>query len=110
MNGPAGKTTRPKQSHQNHKVHVPKKHKSDVWKGPEAKINQKLAGGLSHAFTIRDASKVLTKDGLKDPKLNLYRIVSFPFRYYDKASLLFKIVLFPGWFTMLMWRKYKVSK
>lgn len=95
--------------HQNHKVHTPQKHGSDVWKGPEAEINQKLAGGLSRAFTIRDASKILTSGGLKAPKLNLYRIFSFPFRYYEKIPLL-KPILFPGWLAMLLWRKQKVSK
>ena len=95
--------------HQNHKAHTPQKHGSDVWKGPEAKINQKLAGGLSHAFTIRDASKILTSGGLKTPRLNLYRIFSFPFRYYEKIPLL-KPILFPGWLAMLLWRKQKVSK
>ena len=94
--------------HQNHKIHIPQKHKINVWKGPEAKINQQLAGGLSHALTIRDASKVLTKEGLKNPKPNLYRIFSFPFRYYDKIPLL-KPILFPGWLAMLWWRKLKVK-
>ena len=96
--------------HQNHKVHIPQKHKKDVWKGPEAKINQKLAGGLSRALTIRDASKILilTGSGLKNPKLSWYRIFSFPFRYFEKIPLL-KPILFPGWLAMLLWRKLKVK-
>lgn len=92
--------------HQNHKIHIPEGHKNNVWKGPEVKINQKLAGGLSHAFTIRDASKILTRAGLKNPKINLYRIFSLPFRYYEKMPLL-KPIFFPGWLAMLLWRKTK---
>jgi len=94
--------------HQNHKVHIPQGQRKNVWKGPEVKINQKLAGGLSHALTIRDASKVLTSNGLKDPELNLYRILSFPFRYFEKIPW-FKPILFPGWLAMLLMRKIKVS-
>ena len=94
--------------HQNHRVHIPQKNKKYVWKGPEAKINQKLAGGLSHAFTIRDASCLLTKEGLKKPKVNFYRIFSAPFRYYDRKPV-FKPLLFPGWLAMLLLRKIKVS-
>ena len=94
--------------HQNHQVHMPKHHQSDVWRGPEAKINQKLAGGISHAFTIRDCSKVLARDGLKNPEFNLYRIFSTPFRYYHKNFLL-KPILFPGWLAMILWRKIKHS-
>ena len=89
--------------HQNHRAHIPQGQNNNVWKGPEAKINQKLAGGLSHALTIRDVSKVLTKDGLKNPKINFYRIFSLPFRYYEKIPLL-KPVLFFGWLAMLLWR------
>ena len=96
--------------HQNHKFYIPKNQKIDVWKGPEAKINQKLAGGISHALTIRDASKILTKEGIKNPKTNLYRIFSFPFRYFEKVPIFLKIFLFPGWLTFILWRKIKISK
>lgn len=89
--------------HQNH-GYPDKKWKSGIWKGPESKLNQKLAGGLSHALTIRDTSKILTEEGLKSPKLNLYRIFSFSFRYYEKTPWL-KPFLFPGWLAMLLWRK-----
>lgn len=94
--------------HQNHKVHITQKYKSDVWKGPEAKINQKLAGGISHALTIRDTSEVLTSEGIKKPKITPYRIFSFPFRYYDKAPL-FRPILFLGWLLFFWWRKLKVK-
>lgn len=96
-------------AHQNHKVHTPKGHKIDVWRGPEAKTNQKLAGGVSHAFTIRDCSKVLTREGLKNPKIDFYRIFSLPFRYYDKFPIL-KPILFPGWLAFVLWRKIKIGK
>jgi len=95
--------------HQNHKVHTPQGQRKNVWKGPEVKINQKLAGGLSHAFTIRDASKILTDRGLENPKLNLYRIFSAPFRYFGKIPWI-KPLLFPGWLAMLIVRKIKVSR
>jgi hypothetical protein len=35
-----------------------------VWKGPEAERNLELAGGLSHYFTIEDATHTLTERGL----------------------------------------------
>ncbi|TSC75479.1 MAG: hypothetical protein G01um101430_321 [Parcubacteria group bacterium Gr01-1014_30] len=95
--------------HQNHKVHLPRGHKKNVWKGPEAKMNQTLAGGLSRAFTIRDCSKLLTKEGLENPKVDFYRIFSAPFRYYDKLPAL-KPFLFFGWLVFLIWRKIKIIK
>ncbi len=95
-------------AHQNHKVHTPKGQKVNVWRGPEAKTNQKLAGGINHAFTIRDCSKVLTREGgLKNPKTDFYRIFSLPFRYYDKFPML-KPLLFPGWLMFVLWRKIKI--
>lgn len=90
--------------HQKHKPNTPSGQEINVWKGPEVKINQKLAGGLSHAFTIRDASKILINGRLQNPKLNLYRIFSLPFRYYEKIPWL-QPILFPGWLAMLLWRK-----
>jgi len=95
-------------AHQNHKVHVPKKNEKDVWKGPEAKINQKLAGGISHGLTIRDASMVLTENGLEKPEFNFYRFFSGPFRYYDKIPFL-RPILFFGWAAILLRRKKKVG-
>jgi hypothetical protein len=89
--------------HQNHS-YPDKKWKSGIWKGPESKTNQKLAGGFAHALTLRDVDWVLTPSGLRKPKLTFYRIFSFPFRYYEKLPML-KIFLFPGWLTMIFWRK-----
>lgn len=91
--------------HQNHPYFSPQG-KKGIWKGEEARENQRLAGGISHAFTIRDCSKVLTRDGLKSPKISFYRIFSFPFRYYYKTKIL-KPLLFPGWLGMLLWRKIR---
>lgn len=96
-------------AHQNHKVHIPKGQKINVWKGPEAKENQRLAGGISHALTIRDCSKVLTKEGLKNPRIDFYRIFSLPFRLYDKFPIM-KPLLFPGWLAFVLWRKIKLVK
>jgi hypothetical protein len=89
--------------HQNHS-YPDKKWKSGIWKGPESKTNQKLAGGFAHALTLRDVNWVLTSSGLRKPKLTFYRIFSFPFRYYEKLPML-KIFLFPGWLAMIFWRK-----
>lgn len=92
--------------HQNHTYLHHRKGKTVVWKGPEAKRNLKLAGGYSHLLTIRDASLILTPSGLKKPKLTIYRIFSFPFRYFEKLPFL-KPFLFPGWLVMIFWRKLK---
>lgn len=93
--------------HQNHK-YANFKGQAEVWKGDEAKNNLRLAGGVSHMITIRDAELVWTKSGLKKPRLNFYRFFSFPFRYYNKYPAL-KIFLFPGFLAMFLWRKiYKV--
>jgi len=49
--------------HQNHDyLHLAAK-AGDVWEGPEAKENLKLAEGWKHAFTLNDATHVLTHDG-----------------------------------------------
>lgn len=92
--------------HQNHTYSHHQKGKVGVWKGLEAKTNLKLAGGYSHLFTIRDADLILTSSGLKKPKLTTYRIISTPFRYFEKLPLL-KPVLFLGWLGMVLWRKLK---
>jgi hypothetical protein len=89
--------------HQNHE-YPNKKWKSGIWKGPESKINQKLAGGFSHALTLRDVNWILTPSGFKKPKLTIYRIFSSSFRYFEKLPAL-KVFLFPGWLTMILWRK-----
>ena len=89
--------------HQNH-GYPNKRWKSGVWKGPESKENQRLAGGLSHALTLRDVDLVLTSSGLEKPKRTFYRIFSFPFRYFEKLPAL-KILFFPGWIAIILWRK-----
>ena len=78
-----------------------------AWKGPEAKQNIRLAGGFSHFFTIRDVDLVLTQTGLEKPKLTIYRFLSFPFRYFVKSSFPIRIFLFPGWLSMVLWRKIR---
>jgi hypothetical protein len=51
--------------HQNHGYgHHPQGWKG-VWEGPEAKRNMELAGGLTHYFTIEDATHLLTGQGLR---------------------------------------------
>lgn len=92
--------------HQNHTYSHHQKGKKGVWKGPEAKRNLKLADGYSRLLTIRDASLILTPSGFKKPELTIYRIFSFPFRYFEKLPLL-KPLLFPGWLMMILWRKLK---
>jgi len=92
--------------HQNHDYSHHAKGGAGIWKGPEAKINLKLAGGYSYAFTIRDVNWILTPVGLKKPKLTIYRLLSFPFRYFEKLPAL-KIFLFPGWLGIILWRKIR---
>lgn len=36
-----------------------------LWKGPEALANQKLVGGNHYLFSVKDATHVLTKEGLR---------------------------------------------
>jgi hypothetical protein len=53
-----------------------------VYQGDEAQQNFKLAGGYQHVFFITDATKILTKEGFKRPKLTGKRlkrlIATFP--------------------------------
>lgn len=93
--------------HQNHHYGSPKG-KAGIWKGPEAKENLRLAGGSGHMLTIRDAELAWTMAGIKKPRLTPYRILSFPFRYFEKYSLL-RPILFLGWLPFVLWRKlYKL--
>lgn len=45
-------------------------------KGPERNRNLELAGGLAHAFTLQDANRVLTPQGLKRPKPTIARLLA----------------------------------
>jgi hypothetical protein len=65
--------------HQNHGYeHLPHGMEG-AWKGPESRRNLELAGGFAHAFTLQDANRVLTPQGLKRPKLTIQRLL----RYID---------------------------
>ncbi len=57
---------------------------SGIWDGPEAKLNQELAGGQKHFFTLRDATWFLTKKGLK-PAWAINHII----RQWNTLSILF---------------------
>lgn len=92
--------------HQNHGYSHHAKGSKGVWKGPEAAINRKLAGGYGHAFTIRDADFILSSEGLKRSPLTLYRIISFPFRNFERFPP-FSYLLFSGWLAFVLWRKMR---
>jgi hypothetical protein len=93
--------------HQNHDYFHHSGGKMGVWKGSEAVKNLRLAGGISHLFTIRDSELILSAEGLKKAKITIYRIISFPFRYFGKAPFFIKILLFPGWFFLILIRKIR---
>ena len=60
--------------HQNHSYINSEGKLFDPWKTEEAKINLKLAGGYKHCLTIKDATHILTEEGLKEtPKMSLLR-------------------------------------
>lgn len=94
--------------HQNHDYSHAQKQWAGVWKGPEAKENIRLAGGIGHLLTIRDANFILTPNGFKKSKLTIYKFLSFPFRYFDKSPIYVKIFLFPGWLLMIAWRRLNI--
>ena len=87
-----------------HSKHIHFKKSGRVSKGKEAQKNLKLAKGDAHMLTIRDAEWRLTPTGLRRPKINFYRILSFSFRYFERLPIL-KFILFPGWLAMILWRK-----
>lgn len=91
-------------AHQNHFYSHPEG-KVGIWRGKEAKINLRLAGGEGHMLTIRDSCLILTTPGLKKPRLTIYRILSFPFRYFKKAPFFARIFFCPGWLGMILWRR-----
>lgn len=60
--------------HQNHSYLTSQGERFNPWKTKEAKTNLKLAGGYGHCFTIKDATHILTSQGLKPaPKMNIMR-------------------------------------
>jgi hypothetical protein len=59
--------------HQNHDYSHHPEEKAGVWAGAEAQRNRKLAGGYNHVFNIRDATIVLTAEGIK--KISTARII-----------------------------------
>jgi hypothetical protein len=70
--------------HQNH-GYKPLPHSVEgPWKGPESTRNLELAGGLTHAFTLLDANRVFTPQGLKRPKPTITRLL----RYIDTLPVL----------------------
>lgn len=53
--------------HQNHSYAHLQGGKLEAWEGPEAAQNRLLAGGYLHAFTLLDATWLLTPQGLSRP-------------------------------------------
>lgn len=48
---------------------------TNVWLGPESQENKKLIGDRRKYFNCRDADYVLTKEGLKKPRISFARII-----------------------------------
>ncbi|MDP2633034.1 MAG: hypothetical protein Q8P25_04935 [Candidatus Curtissbacteria bacterium] len=46
-----------------------------VWHGPESRRNQELIGDRRKLFNVKDADYILTKDGLKKPKVTFSRVI-----------------------------------
>lgn len=70
--------------HQNHGYeHVPQSVEG-TYNGPEGNRNLELAGGFAHVFTLQDADRVLTPQGLKRPKPTIQRLR----RHMDTLPLL----------------------
>lgn len=69
--------------HQNHDYAHSNMGKAGVWKGPEAERNRELLGGAYYAFSLLDATHLLTPTGLK-PTMTMsvrylvYRILRLP--------------------------------
>lgn len=60
--------------HQNHSYITSEGKPFDPWKTEEAKKNLKLAGGYKHCLTIKDATHILTENGLIEAsKMSLIR-------------------------------------
>ncbi len=59
-------------AHQNHDyAHVPDR-RGDYYEGPEADENRTLMGGMNYAFSISDATYLMTADMLLQPKHGSY--------------------------------------
>lgn len=48
---------------------------TNVWLGPESQENKKLIGDRRKYFNCRDADYVLTKEGLKKPRISFARVI-----------------------------------
>lgn len=71
--------------HQDHDYrHVPQGI-NGTWNGPEANANLLLAGGLAHVFTLKDANRILTTDGLCRPRWTINRF----HRFLDTVPVLY---------------------
>ena len=99
--------------HQKHDYsHFPQREKIKI----EFQNNLKSVGGLSHAFTLRDVSSVLTRQGLKRRKLippvqycrrYFFNLLSLLLRFYPYFNLWRKILLFPEWLLVATIRGMK---
>jgi len=89
--------------HQVHRFeHVPHA-RGDGWEGPEADRNRDLAGGWDRLYTIRDASHVLTLDGMlaANAPEHLHRRVE---RLRKFRPLLFRLLSFWRFrYTLCRW-------
>jgi hypothetical protein len=81
--------------HQNHDyAHLPGK-AVDAWKGPEAKRNLELAGGVEHHFTLTDVTHRLMPSGLKlalEQKYLERHLETLP-RLYPRLALLATVLV-----------------
>ncbi|HVP81195.1 MAG TPA: hypothetical protein VMV04_25170 [Thermodesulfobacteriota bacterium] len=80
--------------HQDHDYrHVPS-NAGDAWKGPEAKRNWELAGGVGHVFNSQDATHVLTHRGIRRAldRAHIVRLIKTTPQLYSPLNPLFMIV------------------
>jgi hypothetical protein len=80
--------------HQDHDyVHIPSS-AGDAWKGPEARRNLELAGGVGHIFTLQDATHKLTHRGIRRAinRAHIVRLIDAMPQLHPHLSPLFKIV------------------
>lgn len=60
--------------HQNHGYEHVSQGVKGTYNGPEGSRNLELAGGFAHVFTLQDASRILTSQGLKRPRLTIQHL------------------------------------
>lgn len=94
--------------HQNHDYAHHTQGTYGVWKGPEAQNNWELAGEHSHLFSLCDANRILTPNGMKKPRRSqrLYRyIITLPGRSSSPWAKVVRVLLSSLSFTLAIARR-----